>query len=596
MIGREWSGRAGRQPDSRQHNRSLAVLGVNAYIHDSAAALVIDGHVVAAAREERFSRVKHTGAFPEQAIAYCLQRADRDVPSLDGVAYYWRPWLGLLHRTGVLARSVPRSFAILGPHATVRGTPAAVLRHALVPFAIGRQFGRPRQFHFVPHHVAHLAGAYFTSPFSAATVVSLDLAGERLSTLAARATGDVLSVMRGVSYPHSLGSFYAAITQYLGFQPFADEYKVMGLAAFGTDTAYDRLRALVRLLPRGRFEIDLKYFTHHLGADTLFSAKLERLLGPRRRPNSVIDVYGRHSDIAQAAQRVLEDVSTHVVGQAVLDAGSQNLCMTGGVALNGSMINTLRKRLALDHLYVPASPDDAGAAAGAALAVWHKLVGPNGSRLPRPSPARPGPSYSDALVARELEQVDGLEAERRGDFCAFAAERLAAGEAVAWFQGGMEFGPRALGGRSILGDPRSIPVRDQIAREVKDRDGFRPFAASVLAESAREYFELPDAAPHMIEVCPVVPEMRPLIPGVTHIDGTCRPHTVAREDDELFWGLLTEFCGLTGCPLLLNTSFNRAGEPIVATVGDALATFRRTGLRWLIAGSYVIQKTAGPVP
>jgi len=573
-------------------------LGINCYLHDSAAALVRDGEVIAAVREERFTDEPHTAAFPTHAISQCLEQASLAIGEVDAVAYYWRPWVGLGHRMATLGSALPASLKILQSHETVRGTPTTLLKHTLAPVTLTAKLGRPRRFRFVHHHMAHLYGAYFPSPFDAATVVSMDLAGEKLSTLTAMGCGETLSPIGQVAYPHSIGSFFAAMTQYLGFRPLWDEYKVMGLAGLGGEDFYEQVRSLVNLLPGGGFTLDLDAFVHHHGGDDLFSPRLERLLGPRRDQSSPATTL-RFAAIARATQMVLEDLCLHVVRHAVEESGIGDVCLGGGVALNGVMINRLREELALQRIFVPPSPDDAGTSAGAALALWHRIAGEGARPASQACLSRVGPSYSRAEIERRVRACPDLLIEECGDWISVVAQALVEGEIVAWFQGPAEFGPRALGGRSILADPGDIGVRDKISRTVKDREGFRPFAASVVEESAKEYFDLAEPAPYMIEVCDVVESKRAVLPAVTHLDGTCRPQTVSKAGNPAFWSLLSEFGELSGYPVLLNTSLNTNGQPMVCTPEQALETFRRTPMTLLAIEGLVVRKhreDAGQAP
>lgn len=571
----------------------MRVLGLNCYLHDSAAALVEDGVVVAAVREERFTGEPHDSTFPVQAISWCLGQAQVELGDLDGVAYYWRPWLGLTRRARILASGLPKSLQILVPSGTTRGTPGVVVKHLLVPFALRGRFGQSTKFAFVPHHRAHLAAAFYTSPFDTAALVSMDLSGEIASTVTAKGHGEELSVTNEILYPHSLGSFYAALTQYLGFRPIWDEYKVMGLAAFGDERFYERLRALVTLLPNGGFALDLEAFVHHRGGEDFFSPSLEVLLGPRRQPLTP-PTAPQYAAVAWAAQMVLEDVAGHVISHAVSAAGTRDLCLTGGVALNSVMIGRLRNELQLSRVFVPPAPDDAGASAGAALAMWRNLARSFEIRAPVPrstaSLSRLGPASSQREVRRSVARYPHLQVSEYDDWVRQVAAALASGEVVAWHQGPCEFGPRALGGRSLLADPRDPLVANRIRSAIKRRESFRPFAASVLEERATEYFDLPAPVPYMTEVRKVRAAKRRLLPAITHVDGTCRPHTVARPVDPLFWSLLAAFGRLTGHPVLLNTSFNRDGQAMVCTAEQAVSTFLRMPIRLLAIEGLIVTK------
>jgi carbamoyltransferase len=540
-------------------------------------------------REERLAGAVHTGAFPTNAIEFCLDQASLDLRDIDGVAYYWQPWRGIGRRAAIALSALPASLRMLAPTTVVRGTPATTVRQALVPFTLARQFGVPRRFRFVRHHLAHLYDAYFTSPFTLAAIVAMDFSGEDLSTVAALGRGSEISPFSTVAYPHSLGSFYSAMTQYLGFTPIQDEYKVMGLAAYGDESIYPRLRSSVSLLPDGKFKIDLDYFVHQRGGESLFSPMLEELLGPRRM-SAIPAATARYAAVAKATQMVLEDACLHVAGHALEETGADDVCLAGGVALNGVMVRRLRQELPVKRVFVPPSPDDAGTSSGAALALWHRLNG-GGRTIPATGAlSRVGPAFSAASARERIESVPSLVVEEYPDWIEVVAGALAAGEIVGWFQGPAEFGPRALGGRSILADPGRAEMNTRISDTIKSREGFRPFAASVSEERATEYFELSEAAPYMSEVCPVVPTARKLIPAVTHVDGTCRPQTVSRRIDETFWRLLTAFGSLTGYPVLLNTSFNISGQAMVCTPEQAIETFQQTPLSLLAIDGLIVRK------
>jgi carbamoyltransferase len=383
------------------------------------------------------------------------------------------------------------------------------------------------------------------------------------------------------------------MTQYLGFRPCWDEYKVMGLAALGDDRFYDAIKSLVRFLPDGQYELDLRFFTHHHATDTFFSSRMERLLGPRR-PESSPAINPRYASVARASQMVLDDICLHVVSDAVSRTGIKDVCLSGGVAINGVMINRLRSELGLERIFVPPAPDDAGASCGAALAIWSQMAGEVWHRPATPCLSRVGPAFSKDEARDRLRDYTDLGVDERRDWITRVAELLASGQIVAWFQGPAEFGPRALGGRSILADPGSLAAKNRISSAIKDREGFRPFAASVIEERASEYFNLSEPTPYMIEVCDVREQHRRSLSAITHVDGTCRPQTVSRRANSYFWELLSEFGRLTGRPVLLNTSFNESGQAMVCTIDQAIDTFLRAPLDVLAIEGLIVTK--GRVP
>lgn len=575
-----------------------AILGLNAFHGDAAAALVVDGELVAAAEEERFNRVKHVAGFPSLAAAWCLEDAGLAAADLDHVAIGRDPRANL----GAKLRRTLRHGARLGYLRSrlenaarvrdVRGETAAAL-------GVEREALRG-QFHNVEHHVAHAASAFLVSPFEHAAVLTLDGFGDFASTLIAEGRGSSLRVLDRVLFPHSLGIFYTAVTQWLGFPKYGDEGKVMGLAPYGDPERHlEAMRRLVRL-EAPLFELELGYFTHHEegvdmtwdeGSPTigrLFSPRLEEAFGPAREPGSELTEH--HENVAAALQAVLEEAYLHLVRTAWERAGSSSLCLAGGVALNAVANGRIRLETPFDEVYVQPAAGDSGTAVGAAFHVWHTELGrPRGFVMEH---AATGPAYSDEECEAAIFGA-GLEAERLDDDSLFpaVAERIAAGEVVGWFQGRMEFGPRALGNRSIVVDPRRHDMKDVLNARIKHREPFRPFAPSILAESTGEWFEQDYTSPFMIMVYETRPERRELIPAVNHVDDTGRLQTVERRVAPRYWRLIKEFERLSGVPIVLNTSFNE-NEPIVMTPAQAVETFAKTRMDVLVVGNHVVRREA----
>ena len=453
------------------------------------------------------------------------------------------------------------------------------------------------QFHRVEHHVAHAASAFFVSPFDEAAVLTLDGFGDFASALLAHGRGNRLEVLDRVTFPHSLGIYYTAVTQWLGFPKYGDEGKVMGLAPYGDPAVHrDRMRELVRL--DGLFALELEYFTHHVhgvdmtwaeGSPTIgriFSSRLEDAFGPAREPRA--DLTKHHEDVAAALQAVLEEAYLHVVREAHRRTGSRNLCLAGGVALNAVANGRIRPETEFDGVYVQPAAGDSGIAVGAAFHVWNQQLGrPRGFVMEH---AYTGPEYSDDECEQALRDA-GLEPERLDDDALFAAvaERIAAGDVVGWFQGRMEFGPRALGNRSIVTDPRRHDMKDILNARIKHREPFRPFAPSVLAEKAGEWYEQDYTSPFMILVYKTRPEKRAEIPAVNHVDDTGRLQTVEAHVSPRYHRLISEFDRLTGVPIVLNTSFNE-NEPIVMTPREAVETFLKTKMDVLALGNNVVRR------
>ena len=573
-----------------------AILGLNAYHGDAAAALVVDGELVAAAEEERFSRLKHVAGFPALSAAWCLDDAGLSPRDLDHVAVGRDPRANLgakvaqtirrLRNPSYVAdrfRSMSRVRGVKDDVARALGTPADSLR---------------AKFHNVEHHQAHAASAFFVSPFDEAVVLTLDGFGDFASALLAAGRGNRLEVLDRVTFPHSLGIYYTAVTQWLGFPKYGDEGKVMGLAPYGDADVYrGRMRDLVRL--DGLFELNLDYFTHHdRGVDMtwqegppaigrIFSPRLEEVLGPARNPAA--ELTKEHEDVAGALQGVLEEAYVHVVREAQRRTGSTNLCLAGGVALNAVANGRIRPETPIDGLYIQPAAGDSGIAVGSAYHVWHRVLGRERGFVM--DHAYLGPEYSAERCAGAVRAA-GLESELLGDDALFptVAERIAAGDVVGWFQGRMEFGPRALGNRSILTDPRREDMKDVLNARIKHREPFRPFAPSILAERTGEWYEQDYASPFMVLVYRTRAEKRDKIPAVNHVDDTGRLQTVERDANPRYYRLIEEFDRLTGVPILLNTSFNES-EPIVMTPEHAVETFGKTHMDLLVLGNQLVRRS-----
>ncbi|HXQ21649.1 MAG TPA: carbamoyltransferase [Candidatus Acidoferrales bacterium] len=562
-------------------------LGITAYGHDSAVALLDGAHILSFVEEERFNRQKHTTVFPERALRYVLEQHGLDLADIDEIAFFLKPWQLIACRTARALRYLPRS---LVQFTTYRpGNAMKIL--ALGPYLRHNSFAprRPARFRlrYLEHHLAHAASVYYLSGFDEAAILSIDGAGEDITTWFGRGHGARIERRHCVRLPHSLGLFYSAVTDYLGFKPWGGEGKVMGLAPYGDPERYDRqMRDVLRWTEDGQFHIDLRYFDYHVTGWTRWvSPAFEQAFGPRRQPES--ELTRRSEDIAAALQRVVEEAALALVRYLHRLVPSRNLCLAGGVALNSVLNGRIRREGPFENIFIQPAANDAGTALGGALFL---ACGAHG--LPRDDGAEIvylGPEYSAAACAAAAA-ASGLVIERPDDIAARTAELLAAGKIVGWFQGRMEIGPRALGNRSILADPRDPTAKDTLNRRVKHREPFRPFAPSVLAEAASDYFDGIDASPHMLLVFPVRPERRACVPAITHVDGTARVQTVTRNANPLYYRLIEAFGRRTGVPMLLNTSFNVRGEPIVCTPEDAIACFRGTQMDYLALGDLLLSK------
>jgi carbamoyltransferase len=561
------------------------VLGIN-YSIDAAAALVRDGTCVAAVTDERYTRRKHSRDFPTESLRFCLKQGGVALTDLDAVAFFWNPGLhleGPVSRHSVSTRHHAEFLQSVPDHLLAQIRDARV-SHVEQRFTL-EGAARPLVIHYVTHHLAHAASAFFASPFEEAAILTVDGYGERTSALLARGRGTAIEALQQTEFPHSLGSFYAAVTQYLGFLANRDEGKVMGLAAHGEPRFAAGLREIVRPLADGRFVVDLSYFLYYLGRPRGYSLRLAQRFGPPRDPGEPLEQ--RHKDFAASAQLVLEETLVHLARHLRQATGQRRLCLAGGVMLNCVANTKLIDEGGFDEAFIQPAAGDNGTSLGAALYVTHALHGrPRAGAMETDAL---GPSFTDEEIERELA-ADRVAFTRCEDVARAAAERLVAGDVVGWFQGRMEFGPRALGHRSILADPRRRDVKAVLDERVKRREPFRPYAPAVLREARGEYFAGRRDSPFMLESVAVHPDKRDAVPAIVHVDGSARVQTVDARVDPLFARLLSEMGRLTGIPMVLNTSFNGQGETIVCDVRDALRCFYSTGLDALAIGSFLVRK------
>jgi carbamoyltransferase len=586
------------------------ILGINAYHGDVSAAIVRDGELVAAVEEERFRRIKHVAGFPQEAIRCCLQMARLGPHDIQEVGVSRSPRAHLWRKVAFALRHRPRQ-------ALLRDRAANYRRVSAVPDALSKALNldspdRLPRVHWVEHHPAHLASAFFVSPFNEAAVCAVDGFGDFVSTSWGLGQGSRLRVVHRTFFPHSLGLLYLALTQYLGFTRFGDEFKVMGLAPYGCPEFASQVRKLVRLCPDGRVELDLSYFVHWRGdvamtwddgeptIGKVYSEKLERELGPARRPDDPLTP--RHEAIAASLQHVFEEAYFHVLNGVHARLKVPALCLAGGCAMNSVANGQIRNRTPFREVFIQPAAGDNGTALGAAYWVSHQLLGhprsPFTMRHGYWGPEFRNGEVDSALLARRADlQRLGCAVRTLPDDAAlvdWTAGRIADGQIVGWFQGRMEWGARALGNRSILADPRREDIRETINSKIKLRERFRPFAPSVLEEAHADYFSGSTPDPFMMQVFPVRPEKRDVIPAVTHVDGSGRLQTVSRDANPLYWRLIRAFERQTGVPVLLNTSFNE-NEPIVREPIEALDCFLRTGMDVLVLGNHVIAKPTPPL-
>ena len=605
----------------------MVILGINAYHGDASAALIVDGQLIAAAEEERFSRIKHVAGFPANAIRYCLEAAGIKPQEIDHLAVARDP-RARIWRKMLYAVKIPRlALNRLGPQAKFLGIKEEICETLGVR---GEEI--KAQIHRVEHHKAHLASSFFVSPFEEAALLSIDGLGDFASTMWGIGKDSKFNVQGSIAFPHSLGIYYTALTQYLGFWNYGDEYKVMGLGAYGEPEYHDHFNEIVKVNGNVGFSLGLEHFVHHKtgpemtwngGEPTigkLYGDYLIKRLGPERQANEPVE--RRHWNIAASLQTRLEEAVHAMLNQLYKRYGVKKLCLAGGVAYNCVANGKIFAKTPFEEVYIQSAAGDAGLAIGGAFYVWHQILGkPRSFEMKH---AYWGPEFRDqdiskALRAKGMEQGAGSgengsevrsqksEVSRNAsavtgqpssvtifelpeeELVKETAKRIADGKVVGWFQGRMEFGPRALGNRSIVVDPRRADMKDLLNSRIKHRESFRPFAPSILAERVGDYFEETHPSPFMLMAYKVKQEKRSVIPAPTHVDGTGRLQTVSKEENHRYWKLIKEFEKLTGVPVLLNTSFNE-NEPVVCTPEQAFNCFTRTKMDVLAIGSFLLEK------
>jgi carbamoyltransferase len=597
----------------------MKILGISAYYHDSAAALVIDGEVIAAAQEERFSRKKHDARFPQNAIAYCLQEAGIRLKDLDNIVFYEKPFITFERLLETYLAYAPKGFSSF-----LMAMPVwlkeklylkAVLKKELAAIGDCKQSQLPKLL-FTEHHQSHAAGAFFPSPFQRAAVLCLDAVGEWATSSVWLGDGNQLTPQWQINFPHSLGMLYSAFTYYTGFKVNSGEYKLMGLAPYGKPKYVDLiLDNLLELKEDGTFRLNMDYFNYATGL-TMTNHKFNRLFGsPPRQPESKLTQ--REMDIAASIQKVTEEIVLRLCRTVKQELQEDYLCLAGGVALNCVANGRILREGLFKDIWIQPAAGDAGSAVGAALAIWHQYHNQprsvNGSDKMRGSYL--GPKFSETEISSYLDRVQAkyyyLEDEQ---LFPKVAEILAEENVVGWFQGRMEFGPRALGGRSIIGDPRSPKMQSVMNLKIKYRESFRPFAPSVLVDRVTDYFEIDRPSPYMLLVAPVQEDIRltmtseqqqlfgidklkvprSQIPAVTHVDYSARIQTVHPETNPRYYELIRQFEAKTGCGVIVNTSFNVRGEPIVCTPEDAYRCFMRTEMDYLVLENFLLAKSEQP--
>jgi len=560
------------------------ILGVSCYYHDSAACVVKEGRVVSAAQEERFNRVKNSPDFPSGAINYCVQSAGISFGDIDLVAFFEKPYLKFSRIVLSHLRAYPFSLRNF-----LQTTPHWLQERLIFPLVLEKEMAYKGRTLFIKHHLSHAASAFLVSPFDKAAILTCDGLGEWATMTRGRGQGRDIEVEKEIRYPHSLGLLYAAVTTYLGFRANRDEGKVMGLAAYGKSEYLDKFRQIIRTRPDGSFFIDESYFGFNRGT-RMFSGRFVRMFGRPRREREPLEQ--RHYDMAASLQAFTEQVLVSAARDLHKSAGSDNLCMAGGVFLNCVANEKIKEETPFKDVFIQPAAGDSGGAMGAAIFAYNSVM-KNPRRYVMEN-AYLGPGFTAPEIERALSGR-GIAFRRLGrdEAAAYAAEKIAGGKIVGWFQGRMEFGPRALGNRSILADARDPNIKQKLNSRVKKRESFRPYAPSVLEEKAGDYFEMDGLSPFMLLAPRVKAGKAGVIPGVTHEDGTARVQTVSRKENPLFWSVIMEFDRLTGVPLVVNTSFNLRGEPIVRSPEEAADCYMKSGMDCLVIGNCVAEKAGG---
>jgi len=561
----------------------MNILGISAFYHDSAACLIQDGIIVACAQEERFTRKKHDFSFPKNAIEFCLRQGKIAVKDLDYVGFYEKPFIKFERILYTYLATFPRSLPSF-----LKAIPLWLKEKIWIPQTIRKELNYQGDILMLEHHFSHAASTFLVSPFQEAAILTIDGVGEWATATYGVGKDNQIEIFKELRFPHSLGLLYNAFTYYLGFQVNSDEYKVMGLAPYGEPVYYDSImKELVSLKDDGSFQINMRYFAYDYGLK-MTNANFEKLFGlPARNSNEPIQK--KHQDLAASIQKVTEEIMLRMANFLYQQTNLKNLGLAGGVALNCVANGRILRETNFENIFIQPAAGDAGGAVGVAVYIYHSLL--NNPRKFVWEDAYLGPEYSDSKIKKFLQQNQISFKEYSPDeLIKYTAKLLSEDKVIGWFQDGMEFGPRALGNRSILADPRKPENKDRVNKKIKFREEFRPFAPAILEEKVSEFFEIDCPSPYMLLVAQVKPEKKDKIPAVIHIDGSARIQTVNRKQNALFYDLLKEFEKITGCPVLLNTSFNLKGEPIVCTPQDGYLTFIRSGLDYLILGNCVLDK------
>ena len=563
----------------------MYILGLSCYYHDSAACLVHDGRIVAAAQEERFTRVKHDQEFPLNAVRYCLREAGITMDDVDFVGFYDKPLIKFERILYTYLATFPRSFPSF-----IKALPLWLRKKLWIPHIIRKELDYEGEVMMIEHHMSHAASSFLVSPFEEAAIITIDGVGEWATATTGRGNGNQIELLEEIKFPHSLGLLYSAVTYYLGFKVNSAEYKVMGLAPYRTPKYYDKVLELIRFGEDGSFKMNMKYFAFDYGL-RMTNRHFSKLFGrPVRQPESDLEQF--HMDVAASVQKVTEDIVIRMANHAHELTGSRNLCMAGGVALNCVANGKVLRQCPFDEIFIQPAAGDAGGAVGVAVYLYNTVM--DNPRTYTWDHAYLGPEYSTDEIRRFLDKTGAVYKELEEDeLLDQTADAINDQKVIGWFQGRMEFGPRALGNRSILADARNPENKDVVNMKIKFRESFRPFAPTVLEDRISDYFELDQPTPYMLLVAQVREDNR-TIPSVTHVDGSARIQSVSRGANRLYYDLIKRFEDKTGCGVIINTSFNVRGEPIVCTPQDGYLCFMRTNMDILAMDRFYMVKADQP--
>jgi len=571
----------------------MNIFGLNYGVHNSAVCLIKNGALVAAAEEERFNRKKHYGGFPICAFKWSLQQANLDIKDVEHLGFFLKPPFGIKDVAWYHLKNLPASLGRFTTKKSHGGNLKMILEFSNLKSKLKKEIGFTGKVHYVDHHLCHAASTYLVSPFDEAAILTIDSVGEWTTTTYAHGQGTGIKILKRLTYPDSMGQAYAAVTQYLGFKPLSDEYKVMGMSAYGKPTLVKDFHEILFVDDDGCLQMDNSYFKSHYWSDQRYSHKMVERFGPARPMEDEDNISEEYADIACSFQRAFEEAALSMVRYLKKITKSENLCIAGGVGLNSVMNGRILAEGAFKNVYINPTPHDPGTSLGAAYYIYNcKLGKPRSFVFDLPYL---GPGHPESEIIATLERL-GIRYEKPKDIYKATAQLIADGKVIGWYQDRMEWGPRALGNRSILADPRREEMKDIVNKKIKFREPFRPFAPSVLEESVHDYFDSPvDSLPYMIFVVPVKEHAKSKIPAITHVDGTARIHTVRKETNPKYWQVIKEFGNITGVNMVLNTSFNVKGEPIVNTPEEAFNCYNNTGLDALVMGDYLVQKEASEV-